>query len=91
MSTTGGRLRSDVGLAEAGRRKHLGAAIRVARVELGKTTGLHWLRAALKERHPPRVAMVAVGVMMLDVMAGVRVPPCTMMRPCRSRRDKRDD
>lgn len=75
MPTTFGRLCSDVGLAEAGRRKHLGAAIRIARVELGKTAGLHWLRAALKARHPRCVAMVAVGVMMLDVMAGVRMPP----------------
>jgi hypothetical protein len=91
MPTTGGRLCSGVGLAEAGRRKHLGAAIRVARVEFGKTTGLHGLRTALKARHPPCVAMVAVGMMMFDVMAGLGMPPCTMVGPCRSRRDERDD
>src|SRR4029453_1953115 len=59
-----------------------------------KAAGLHLLRAALPARHPPCMAMVAIGIAMLGMMAGVigaGVPPCAVVRPCRSRRDECDD
>ena len=90
MAATGARFRDDVGRAEAARRNHLGAAFHEVRV----AAGLHLRRATIPARHPDSMAMVAIGVMMLGMMAGVIGPgvsPCAVVRPCRSRRDKCDD
>ena len=47
--------------------------------------------AALSDATSGCMAIVAMGVMMLRMMAGVisaSVPPCAVVRPCRSRRDE---
>ena len=92
--TTDARFRGDIGRAEAARRNHLGAAFHEARVAIGKATGLHLRRATIPARHPDCMAMVAIGGMMVGMMAGVIGPgvsPCAVVRPCRSRSDEYDD
>src|SRR4029079_7362547 len=93
MAATGARLGDDAGRSEAAGR-HLEVVCHVARIAIGKATGLHLRSRALRPRHPGCMAMVAMGVMMLRMMAGVisaRVTPCAVVRPCRSRRDEYDD
>ena len=93
-ATTGARLRGDVGRAEAAGRSHLGLLIHEARVGARQSR-----RPALAARRAPSATSALHGdggdrrddAWHDGRRYGASVPPCTMMRPCRSRRDKCDD
>jgi hypothetical protein len=91
---TDARLAAALGEPKPPGRNHLGAASMKLGLGPAKPPACMCGAPTLPARHPTGMAMVAIGVMMLGMMAGVigrGVSPCAMVRPCRSWRDKYDD